>query len=197
MKDPKIDLDICDCFTSATMAKKLYFNKYYPRYTKDRWVGGKRVIKQFIYHVNRKTDKFIRNSYFGGRCDIHKFGRFNKVYYYDFTSLYPYCGSKQLMPIGLPVDVKGSDIDIENFFGFIRCKVTTNKSTIPLHGMKHNNKLVFAHHTNTEMYLFSEEIKKGLKIGYTYEFLEGCSFDKAPLLKDIMQDGFKLKADAK
>lgn len=87
------------------MAKKLYFNKYYPRYTKDRWVGGKKMSKQFIYHVNREADKFIRNSYFGGRCDIHRFGKFKKVYYYDFTSLYPYCGSKHMMPIGLPIKV--------------------------------------------------------------------------------------------
>lgn len=63
--------------------------------------------------------------------------------------------------------------------------------------MKHNNKLVFAHHTNTEMHLFSEEIKKGIKLGYTYEFLEGCKFERSPLLKDIMEDGFKLKAEAK
>lgn len=33
LNDPTTELDICDCFTSATMAKKLYFNKYYYKCT--------------------------------------------------------------------------------------------------------------------------------------------------------------------
>lgn len=59
------------------------------------------------------------------------------------------------MPIGEPKFIQGSDIDIKNFFGFIRCKVTTNTATIPLHGHKFEGKLVFSHHQGTEMTLFS------------------------------------------
>lgn len=102
-----------------------------------------------------------------------------------------------MMPIGKPVFVQGSEIDIDDFFGFIRCKVITNRNSIPLHGMKYNNKLVFANHKNTEMTLFSEEIKLGLKLGYTYEFIDGQRFERSPLLRDIMSDGFKLKAESK
>jgi hypothetical protein len=47
------------------------------------------------------------------------------------------------------------------------------------------------------MWLFSEEIKHGLSLGYKYTPLQGYSFDKAPLLRDIMTDGFRLKAEAK
>ena len=68
---------------------------------------------------------------------------------------------------------------------------------MPLHGHKFNGKLVFAHHDKTEMLLFSEEIKYGLKMGYEYKPMYGYSFGNAPLLKDIMNDGFKLKADYK
>jgi len=46
------------------------------------------------------------------------------------------------------------------------------------------------------MWLFSEEIKYGLSIGYKYNLIQGYSFDKAPLLRDIMTDGFQLKARA-
>lgn len=56
LKEPTIELDICDCFTSATLAKKLYFNKYYERYTKATWVGGKQTKRRYIWQVNRKTD---------------------------------------------------------------------------------------------------------------------------------------------
>lgn len=45
--------------------------------------------------------------------------------------------------------------------------------------------------------MFSEEIKTGLALGYTYKPIYGYRFDKAPLLRDIMTDGFKLKAESK
>ena len=113
--------------------------------------------------MSRELDLDIRESYLGGRCDIYGYGKYKKVYYYDFTSLYPAVGSKFMMPIGNPVRVEGFDIDITTFYGFIRCLVTTNTNTLPLHGYKASNgKLAFAHHVDTEMMLFSEEIKRGL-----------------------------------
>lgn len=45
--------------------------------------------------------------------------------------------------------------------------------------------------------LFSEEIRLGITLGNTYTFLYAYAFQKAPLLRDIMTDGFKLKAEAK
>lgn len=40
------------------------------------------------------------------------------------------------MPVGKPKFIEGSEIDIDNFFGFIRCKVYTNPDVLPLHGFK-------------------------------------------------------------
>ena len=91
-------------------------------------------------------DLDIRSGYYGGRCDIYAFGTFKDVYYYDFTSLYPYIGTECKMPVGDPVRVEGKDIDINDFFGFIRCKVTTNDKVLPLHGFKNDGKLLFANH---------------------------------------------------
>jgi hypothetical protein len=34
--------------------------------------------------------------YFGGRCDIYGYGKFENVFYYDFTSLYPAMGAKHI-----------------------------------------------------------------------------------------------------
>lgn len=167
--DPKIELDITNCFTAATLAKKLYFSKYYYRYCDKK-------SDKFIYELNRDLDQDLRRSYFGGRCDIGGYGNFENVYYYDFTSLYPAMGAKYNYPIGNPVRVEGSEIDSENFFGFICCSVTTNEKITPLHGMKHEGKLVFAHHKNTTMMLFSEEIKYGLSLGNTYTYHYGYSF---------------------
>lgn len=88
-------------------------------------------------------------------------------------------------------------INIANFFGYIYCRVWTNKNNLPLHGHKHDGKLIFAHHEGTEMMLFSEEVKRGIKIGNKYEYIYGYKFNKSKLLEGIMGDGFKFKAQAK
>ena len=95
------------------------------------------------------------------------------VYYDDFTSLYP-DQSRKPLPYGKPEFVNGTDID-ENFYGFIRCMVRTiDKDRKPLHGIKdHKTKrLLFPHFDKwTEIYLFSEEVKLGMKEGlYQYIF---------------------------
>ena len=49
-------------------------------------------------------DKFIRDFYRGGRVEIFHMGRVPRdtLYYLDFTSLYPWAGTKSL-PYGEPV----------------------------------------------------------------------------------------------
>ena len=189
--DPKINIDITECFTGATLAKKLFFQNYYWRYCQKK-------TNTYIFELNRALDTDIRRSYFGGRCDIYKYGKITgDIYYYDFTSLYPAMGAKHLFPMGEPVRVEGQDIDIEKFYGFIQVSVTTNPEVLPLHGHKYEGKLVFANHVNTSMMLFSEEIKYGMSLGYTYKFDYGYRFATSPILRDIMEDGFQLKADAK
>jgi hypothetical protein len=78
----------------ATLAKKVYFKNYYPAIVDKE-------TNRYIYEVGRDTDLDVRRSFYGGRCDIYGFGKFDKVYYYDFTSLYPSMG-KHMLPIGAP-----------------------------------------------------------------------------------------------
>lgn len=129
ISDPKIEIDITTCYTSASLAKKLYFSKYYHRYC-DK--NGSR----YIYEVNRELDADLRRSYYGGRCDIYGYGKFENVFYYDFTSLYPAMGAKHEFPIGEPLRIEGQSIDFKNFYGFINCIVHTNPDILPLHGHK-------------------------------------------------------------
>jgi hypothetical protein len=49
MENHRIEQDVCDCFTSSTLAKKLYFEKYYHRYTNKK-------TDRYIYEVNRDLD---------------------------------------------------------------------------------------------------------------------------------------------
>jgi len=53
------------------------------------------IFQNFTYKwKNQKTKDlyyWTRKSYFGGRCEVFNFNYLNKVYYYDFNSLYPSC----------------------------------------------------------------------------------------------------------
>lgn len=190
-------LNITDCFTGASLSKKHYYKNFY-----NKW-------KTPIYHLSNDNDKFIRNSYYGGRNEAHFIGKYDKkCYYYDFTSLYPAEGRNRL-PYGKPVKVMPEIIDIMNNnptciatipFGFYLCKVKTkDKERIPLHAIKNNMRLTFPIFENpTEITLFSEEIKLGYKNEqYEYEFVKGIKFNNGKFMSSFFEDGFKKKGEAK
>jgi hypothetical protein len=62
INDPKIEIDITQCYTGATLAKKLFFQKYYWKYCDKK-------KNLYIYELNRDLDTEIRKSYFCGRFD--------------------------------------------------------------------------------------------------------------------------------
>ena len=131
-KDLKID--ITKCYTGASLSKINFFKNYY---------NGK--FKP-VYKLSDENDKFVRDSYFGGRVECFKMGNIGKCYYYDFTSLYPDVGRKNL-PYDNPemIDFNKENIwtklddgtydDVEHnitttklpkdFFGWVSCKVKT------------------------------------------------------------------------
>ena len=200
-------LDLVQLLTGATLAKKTFFLKYYKQYEFP------------LYSLSPKKDKFIRDSYLGGRTEVlYKQGKVdgNRFYYLDFTSLYPFCASANELPYGEPQEKNASNWNLhgsntsewtpdqhkefEAFYGFVQVKVRTkNDSIVPLHGVKHNKKLLFPVMDNwIDTTLFSEEIKKGLSLNqYEYIIGDGIGFEKAFILRDYMIDGFKRKAEAK
>ena len=56
-----LGIDITNCFTGASLSKKNFFKNYYNNDFK-------------IYTLDNETDKFIRDSYFGGRVECFKLG---------------------------------------------------------------------------------------------------------------------------
>ena len=206
-KDYAGGLDLVQLLTGATLAKKTFFLKYYDMY------------KFPLYSLSTRKDKFIRNSYLGGRTEVlYKQGRVDgdKFYYLDFTSLYPFCASDNELPYGEPQQMDASNWQLhgsktsdwtpdqrkqfDSFYGFVKVKVRTkNANIVPLHGVKHMKKLLFPVMDNwIDTTLFSEEIKKGLQLDqYEYIIGDAIGFKKTLLLKDYMIDGFQRKADAK
>ena len=187
-KNRSVGINITDCMTCASLAKKYFFLKYNAKKTP-------------IYTLSEIHDNFIRKYYYGGRVEIFKkLGKQdgNKFYYYDFTSLYPAMMLK-LLPCGKPIYIENcKNIVIDKFFGFIRCKVKTicyDKK--PLHAYSLDGKLLFPHfHKYYEMVLFSEEIKLGIKYNlYEYEFIDALEFTGKLFMRKDVQEIFNKKHD--
>jgi hypothetical protein len=76
-------------------------------------------------------DNIIRLGYIGGSTDYYyKYGEDLK--HYDVNSLYPKAMCNP-MPIEFLGEINGSEIELENVFGFVEAKITTPENlTIPL-----------------------------------------------------------------
>ena len=189
-------LNISECYTGASLSKKHYFKNHYD------------VEKTPIYKFSRKMDDYLRQSYCGGRNEAFYIGKYThkKVYYYDFTSLYPAEGRLQL-PYGKPISIPQASIDYINStkdfknirYGFYRVKIKTlDFDALPLHAEKKNRLLFSKYRDEKEITLFSEEIKYGHKLGiYDYELIDGYEFKKDRFMKKFFNTGFENKNEAK
>jgi len=179
-----LGIDITNCYTGASLSKKNFFKNYYD-------------TKFPVYKLSDDNDKFIRDSYFGGRVECFQMGEVDKCYYYDFTSLYPDVGRKYL-PYGEPEIVKfnkAKELD-KDFFGWVECLVKTkNTKHIPKHAVLKDDRLIFPIFENwTKINLFSEEIDYEQ---YEYEFITGIKFKKSRIKQKFFNDGFRNKAKSK
>ncbi len=179
-----LGIDITNCYTGASLAKKNFFKNYYD-------------TKFPVFKLSDDNDKFIRDSYFGGRVECFQMGEIDKCYYYDFTSLYPYVGRKYL-PYGEPEIIKlnkAKKLD-KSFFGWVECLVRTkNTKHIPKHAILKDDRLIFPIFENwTKINVFSEELDYEQ---YEYEFITGIKFKKNRIKQKFFNDGFRNKALAK
>lgn len=190
-------INISQCVTSASFSKRTYRKNY----CYDPKTGK---MKHFVYYLEKEKDKFIRQTYYGGRNEVFVHNKHieKPLFYYDFTSLYPSVGTKNL-PSGKPNWCHMSNDYFKNFFGFCEVYVKSIRfDKKPLHARYENNKLLFKHFdTPVKMVLFSEEIRLGMKSGiyeYNFEDCRGISFyNKSPFLKEFFEDCFRNKAQAK
>jgi hypothetical protein len=192
----RFNINITDCFTAASFSKRINKTKYMK-------------TKHGVYRLATPIDKYIRTSYLGGRNECFMLGNIpGNAYYYDFTSLYPFAGTN-FLPVGMPSyqNYRDGSKTIQealrtNQMGFIKCMVKGTAQMLnyelPLHGVHQESRLLFPYIENPiEMTLFTQEIKEGLKLGYTYEPIDGYSFNRDTLMKDFFMDCFEYKKQAK
>jgi hypothetical protein len=150
--------------------------------------------------ITGKWYHFLKKGYTGGAVDVYKpIGK--KIYRYDVNSLYPHVMANTPMPVGQPVFFEG-DIslthnikDLSGFFEvevqapnnlnipFLQTKAKTVKSGIRTIAALGNWKSVY--HAN--------EIKKGLNLGYKFNFIRGVLFKEADIFSEMIKKLYEIK----
>ena len=100
-------------------------------------------LKQEDETVRRLVQSFelvprlqLREAFFGGRTNAIKLHHVvqddEKIYYFDFTSLYPWTNKNCLYPVGHPkIHHEPGTTDIAPYFGLVKCKI------LPPYGLYH------------------------------------------------------------
>lgn len=187
-------INLSTSFTGATLSKKFFYKKHYQP---SKWP---------IFFLSRKKDAFVRDTYFGGRNEAFYIGKIDhKVWYDDFTSLFPDVGRSEL-PYGRPSWVTFKENKcFDKFYGFCDVRVRSiDFKRKPLHcvlrEVDKSKRLLFPYFENwTTLRLYSEEIRLGMKSKmYEYDFAncQGIAFERAPILKAFFEECFKKKQQA-
>ena len=127
--------------------------------------------KKMWNDCNYEPNMAFRNSYYGGKVDVFKWGLSEDVYYYDINSLYPYMGLKEYPhPFKL---YKTEDPDtVNNSEGCGLFHIKAPYMDIPILPCRLNGKLVFPYGEFSGWYNFNE-IRYAVDHGYKCEFVYG------------------------
>ena len=123
-----------------------------------------------------KTDEFIRKSYKGGIAEVYK-PYLKNGYCYDANSLYPYIMQSCKFPVGKGKFIKGSDINLKNFIGFIECEISTDKELNFLTYRCEKRGLITPKGYWVDVY-YHKEILKAIELGYRVKMLRGFKYEK-------------------
>jgi hypothetical protein len=172
--------------------------------------------------IKRYGNVNLRESFFGGRTNNLKFSyecQDNEVLkYYDFTSLYPYVLVSNEYPVDHPKVISENFDCINNYFGFIKCKILPPKQLyIPVLPLKISKKLVFplcprcvidkniesCNHSDEERALSGTwstmEIQKAVSLGYEIiNILEILHYEErsSEIFKPYIKTWLKIKTES-
>lgn len=142
-----------------------------------------------------KEDKFIRESYVGGIAEVFK-PVLENGYCYDANSLYPFVMKKFKYPVGRGKFVKGCEIDINNFIGFIECEVIVEKEInfLPYRDLKRG--LITPVGEWKGVY-FHAEVKKAIELGYKINYIKGIKYEKEDyIFNNYVSELYKIRKDS-
>lgn len=186
------NVDLNEALTCASTTRKFFIKNH-------KWK------KYPIYNIPFNQYLELKDYYYGGRCECFHIGEVNEdLFYYDFTSLYPYVMGKSLYPYGKykKYSIEGQKFNSE-WFGMVKCYVkTTDFTMIPYLPYKDKDgKLTFPHFKEKKLlWITTEEWKYIINnnLGYEIEPLEILDYGKQKdyYFKDMVDDLFKAKKQA-
>ena len=94
------------------------------------------TVRQLVQSFDLVPRLQPRDAFFGGRTNAiklhHEVQNDEKIYYLDFTSLYPWTNKNCFYPVGHPVIIhEPGPTDISSYFGLVKCNI------LPPYGLYH------------------------------------------------------------
>ncbi len=194
-----IDYNKYDCIGLYEILD-IFFNKYAKGigYTISIGSASMKVYKnnfekEPLNVLNNYTENFVRETYYGGRCEVFK-KHLDKGYYYDVNSLYPYVMSLDI-PYGYYFEVLKYEPEL---IGFYKADVYIPENlNIPPIPYRYKNKLIFPTGYLNDVYLTSAEIDLLKAMGGSFDIKQGICFeDKKPVFKEFIDYYYNLKLEA-
>jgi hypothetical protein len=131
LKDIKIDLT--KSYSAPSLSLKIFREKF-----------NKKKVK---ISQNNFIDKHIRNSYFGGRCEVYGNPLHDdNIYHFDFSGMYSQCMLEKFCYGRYKINTNSKEIKIPGFY-YIEYSSNMEIPVLPHHNLV-NHKLLF---TNGEM----------------------------------------------
>ena len=186
------DVNLNEALTCASTTRKFFIKNH-------KW-------KEYpIYNIPFNQYLELKDYYYGGRCECFHIGEVDEdLFYYDFTSLYPYVMGKSLYPYGKykKYTIEGQKFN-SDWFGMVKCYVKTTDFTMKpyLPYKDKDGKLTFPHFEEKKLLWITTEEWKFIidnKLGYDIEPLEILDYgnQKDYYFKDMVNDLFKAKKQA-
>ena len=199
-------LNVHNSLTLPALAMKIFRSQY--------------MEKDTIYQILGNVERDIRQSYTGGAVDVfipfNKIGKpvykdgmeealrdidkpkFQKLFYYDVNSLYPFVMANLELPIGKPIAFDG-DITIVNpdAYGFFYCKIISPHNLIhPF--LQRRIKTPDGVRTISglgewEGWISSIEYNRAQALGYQISILKGYRFNKGIIFDGYVKKLYKLR----
>jgi hypothetical protein len=142
----------------------------------------------------------VKEAYYGGRVELGFLGEVKgPIFYYDFTSLYPFQFLKQI-PYGIPEKVENLRLtDLENFQGLLYIEVSGKSSNgINILPYRTPAGLIFPEFVKKrKLYFWSEEVKYAYKYGYDIKILEAWKFKTDDRFSHFVSQLFEMKKTAR
>lgn len=180
--------------TLTSMCKNILYSTYYKP-------------ENYICELNIPAYNYIRKSYKGGYVRCFKPGIYKNLRTYDIKSSYPYAGTKLVPTGGFRYSNNyrelNSEQDLWSCLFFAECLVIPNfslKYKIRPHMYSNSEGLDIDDEREGckyQQFLFSEEIRLGLKHGYKYIVYSMIGFgNSTPFMREFNTDTYKYKLDA-